>query len=194
MSTSSLELHTNLPDPEFMTLLRSASRYKQRSDQTHISVHEPLLSDVPPRPIWCLLLGDSMLERLQSSGAHTVLGQGQFPQIFNAGVGGDGIQNVLYRLDAKDLFRDLRSHGVKFAILQMGTNDLKPKRALHAELLRQYALVLETVHRAAPAVKVLVTGLMPRKDVDPGVVCQSNASLQQLVRDYNAMSGQKSGE
>ena len=194
MSTWSLELHTNLSDPEFMTLLRSAARYKQRSDQTHTSVHEPLLSEVPPHPIWCLLLGDSMLERLQTSGAHTILGQGQFPHIFNAGVGGDRIQNVLYRLDTKGLFWDLRSHGIKYAILHMGTNDLKPKRAFDAEVLRQYALVLETVHRAAPAVKVLVTGLMPRKDVDLRVVDQSNASLQQLVQDYNATSGQKSGE
>ncbi|ERF69081.1 hypothetical protein EPUS_01037 [Endocarpon pusillum Z07020] len=184
MSTWSLELHTNLSDPELMTLLRSAARYKQRSDQTHTSAHEPLLSELPPPPIWCLLLGDSVHERLQTSGTHTMLGQGQFPHILNAGLGGDRIQNFLYRQDTKGLFWDLRSYGVKFAILRLGTNDLEPKRALHAEA--QYALVLETVHRAASAVKVLVTGSMPRKDVDLRVliraspVCSGSSEITML--------------
>lgn len=194
MSTNPVKLHTDLSDPGFMILLRNAAKCKQRSDQTHDSVHHPLLKTSPFDTIWCLLLGDSTLERLKMTGAHTALGKGEFPHIFNAGVGGDPIQNVLYQLDTKGLFWDIRSRGVKHAILQMGTNDLKPNRGLTAEALGQYALVLEAGDRAAPTVKVLVTWLLPRKDVAPGVVGQSDTSLQRLVQDYNAMSGHKSGK
>jgi GDSL-like Lipase/Acylhydrolase family len=188
------ELHTNLSDPDFLLLLRASGKYKQRSDQTHDSVHEPLLTENPLEPIWCLLLGDSMLERLKTTGARTDLGKGQFPHIFNAGVGGDRIQNVLYRLDTKGLFWDLKSHRVKYAVLHMGTNDLRPKRGLNFATLTQYSLVVEALHRAAPGIKILVTGLMPRTDVDEVFIHRSNQALQNLVQEYNELVGQKLGK
>lgn len=193
MSINIFDFHSTLSDPEFLVLVRNQAKYKERSQLTHDSVHEPLLKKEPFKSIWCLLLGDSMLERLKTTGTHTKLGQGEFPHIFNAGVGGDRIQNVLYRLDTKGLYYDLRLHGVKYAILHMGTNDLRPKRGLSAGALEQYALVLEAVHRAAPGVKILVTGLMPRKDVDQVFIHRSNLDLQQLVREYNEMTEQKTG-
>jgi hypothetical protein len=71
----------------------------------------------------------------------------------------------------------------------METNDLKPKRGLTAEALRQYALVLEAVHRAAPEVKILVTGLMPRKDVGQPLIDHSNWHLEEIVREFNQATG-----
>jgi hypothetical protein len=193
MSSDMIHLHINLTDSNFLILLRGSAKYKERSAQTHDSVHFPLSTIRPSEQIWCLLLGDSMLERLLTTGSHTTLGNGRFPHIFNAGVGGDRIQNVLYRLETKGLFHELKIRGVKHAVLQMGTNDLKPKRGLSSDALRQYALVLEAMHRASPKVKVLVTGLMPRKDVAQGFIDHSNAGLQHLVQDYNALMDGTSG-
>ncbi len=194
MANKSFELHTDLSDSEFFTLLQAAGKYKERSDQTHDTVHAPLLLQQPGEPIECLLLGDSMLERLKTTGAHTEIAQCPFPQIFNAGVGGDRIQNVLYRLGTKDLFHALHVRGVKQAIIQMGTNDLRPKQGLTSDALWQYALVLEALHRAAPGVKILVTGLMPRKGAGQALIDQSNANLERLTRDFNQMIGRMSGK
>ena len=201
MPIEPLKLHTDLSDPEFMLLLRSSEKYKKRSDETHNSVHKPLLESTPSKPIWCLLLGCSTVERLKTTGAHTTLGKGQFPHIFNAGVGGDRIRNVLYRLGTKGLFWDLQTRQVEHAILMMGANDVTNKQALDSEALRQYALVLEALYRACPAVKVLVTGLTPQKPgrrprmvVREGIINHSNASLQRLVQAYQEMNKQASSK
>jgi GDSL-like Lipase/Acylhydrolase family len=188
-----LVLHNNLSDPDFLSLLRTSGNYKERSYVTHDTVHAPALAENLSDPIWCLLLGDSMLERLKTTGAHTKMGQGRFPQIFNAGVGGDRIRNVLYRLGTKNLMGALQARGVKHAILQMGTNDLRPKRRLSTEALGQYALILEAVHRASPEAKVLVTGLLPRKDVNLAAIDASNQDLEQLVSGYNKLTGKVLG-
>jgi hypothetical protein len=117
MAAEPLELHTQLSDDDFFKLLNASGKYKERSNQTHDTVHAPLLAQQPSKPIWCLLLGDSMLERLKTTGAHTQLAQIGYADVFNAGVGGDRIQNVLYRLGTKDLFRALQSRGMQYAIL-----------------------------------------------------------------------------
>lgn len=194
MPTTNFKIHADLSDADFAALLQNSGKYKERSDKTHHSVHAPLILEKSSEPIWCLLLGDSMLERFKTTGIHTELGQRTFPEICNVGVGGDRIQNVLYRLGSKGLFQGLKSRVVKHVILQMGTNDLRPKRGLNSQALEQYGLVLEAVHRAAAEVRILVTGLMPRKDVEQSFTDQSNVDLQQLVQDLNGLMDKTSGE
>jgi len=128
-----------------------------------------------------------MLERFITTGKHTKLGQLAFPNLLNAGVGGDRIQNVVYRLGTKDLFSGLKQRGVKFAILHIGTNNLRRNRGLTGGEIEEYALVLEALTRAAPDIVVFVTGIMPRADIGSNFVNQSNTDLRQLVQDYNAI-------
>lgn len=194
MANKPFELHTDLSDGEFFTLLQASGKYKERSNQTHDTVHAPLLLQRPGELIECLLLGDSMLERLKTTGAHTEIAQCSFPQIFNAGVGGDRVQNVLYRLGTKGLYHALHVRDVKHAIIQMGTNDLRPKQGMTPDALWHYALVLEAVYRAAPGVKILVTGLLPRRGEGQVLIDQSNANLEQLVRDFNQVTRETSGK
>src|SRR5271170_1872368 len=140
---SSLKPNSVLHEADFIQLLRDSGKYKQRSDRTHDDIHVPLLTQSPTTRIRCLLLGDSMLERFKTTGKHTKLGQVEFPDLLNAGVGGDRTQNVIYRLGTKGLYSGLKQHGVNFAILDMGTNNLRPKRGLSAEAIEEYGLVLE---------------------------------------------------
>jgi hypothetical protein len=174
-----------LHEADFVQLLRDSGKYKERSNTTHDNVHAPLLAQLPANRIGCLLLGDSMLERFKTTGKHTKLGHVKFPGLLNAGVGGDRTQNVIYRLGTKDLYSGLKQHGVNFAVLHMGTNNLRPKRGLSVEAIEEYGLVLEALARAAPGIVVLVTGILPRKDVGRSFVDKSNRDLQQLVRDFN---------
>jgi hypothetical protein len=182
---SSLKPNSVLHEADFVQLLCDSGKYKERSDRTHDSVHAPLLAQSPTTRIRCLLLGCSMLERFKTTGKHTKLGQVEFPDLLNAGVGGDRIQNVIYRLGTKDLYSGLKQHGVNFAILHMGSNNLRPKRGLSAEAIEEYGLVLEALARAAPGIVVLLTGILPRKNVDRSFIDQSNGNLQQLVQDFN---------
>lgn len=182
---SSLRPNSVLHEADFVRLLRETGKYKKRSDTTHDNTHAPLLAQSPARRIRCLLLGDSMLERFKTTGKHTKLGQVEFPDLLNAGVGGDRMQNVIYRLGTKDLYSRLKEHGVDCAVLHMGSNNLRPKRGLSAEAIEEYGLVVEALARAAPGIVMLLTGIIPRKDIDRTFVDQSNDGLRQLVQDFN---------
>ncbi len=96
------QLNTHVSDRDFPNLLHVSGKWKQRSDTTHDRDHAPLLAEKPIKPIWCLLLGDSMLEHLKSAGVDTEIAKSQFPKVFNAGVGGDKIQNVPYPSEASN--------------------------------------------------------------------------------------------
>ena len=101
-------------------------QWKERTANTH-ERHLKQLREGGAEASEVLLLGDSMCERWLSSGkqlwetevmAHRL-------RVFNAGVGGDKTQHVLWRLeegllgDAKSSFRP------QFAILLIGTNNLE---------------------------------------------------------------------
>lgn len=182
-----------LSELDFLNLLQETGKYKKRSEITHDTVHKPLLSQLPATQIRCLLLGSSMLERFITTGKHTKLGQLEFPNLLNAGVGGDRIQNVVYRLGTKDLFSGLKQRGVKFAILHMGTNNLRRNRGLTGGEIEQYAMVLEALTRAAPDIVVFVTGIMPRTDIGSNFINRSNTDLRQLVQDFNAIGESTQG-
>lgn len=177
-----------LSESEFLGILQQSGKYKLRSETTHDLNHVPTLFQIPNKPIKCLLLGDSMLEHFITTGRDTRLGSLSFPDVFNAGVGGDRIHNILFRLGVKDLYSLLKPHGVKLVILQMGTNDLKPNRGFIPDALVQYALVMETMRRlASGSIKIIVTGLMPRKDVGQEFIDTSNEKLRALVEYFNSI-------
>lgn len=113
-------------DAEFLGKLQSFAKFKERSHQTHHTVHVPELTarlqlgtplpapgkdacppaiDTPTpnlsrtSPITIVYLGNSMLERFKTTGIATNIGKlGDTGVAFNAGVGGDSNQNVAYRL------------------------------------------------------------------------------------------------
>jgi hypothetical protein len=170
---------------------------KTRSSETHDEAHWPLLRAAPTdAPIHCLLLGCSMLERFKTTGRETPFGAARFPHVFNAGVGGDRVRNVIYRLGTKGLYRVLRARGVGFAVLQMGTNDVKKTKALDAEAVEQYTVVLEAVRRMARegGIRIVVSGILPRADTEQRVIDESNAKLRLLVEQMNEEQEERTRE
>ena len=125
-----------MPDSEFLTLLQASSKFKQRSHDTHYTIHLPELSSrlqlnltlpEPPGPsadddpftpranitnkkiIEVVYLGNSMLERFKTTGAATKLGRLASEGVaWNAGCGGDKHENVLYRLH-EGLYQHLKT-------------------------------------------------------------------------------------
>lgn len=64
-----------------------------------------------------------MLETLKTTGTSTKIAQ--LPCTFNAGVGGDKIENVLYRLGTLNMMSKLESHSARLVVVMVGTNNLK---------------------------------------------------------------------
>lgn len=124
---------TQLSNTQLCRLINERARFKQRSHDTNTLTHQPqlehLLSTNASPSIEIVLLGSSTIERFKTTGKNTQLGQLHFPQAFNAGVGGDKIENILYRVDL-GLLRLLKPTNPKLIVLQLGTNNLQPKTAL----------------------------------------------------------------
>jgi hypothetical protein len=127
LSEGQIPENQGLSKTEFKKLLQAEMKFKTRSHDTYHNTHAPelknrqaqlLKASAPniasigsssveniqtpsptyvPAAIDTVLIGDSMLERLKTTGAHTQIAH--LPSSFNAGVGGDKIENVLYRLD-----------------------------------------------------------------------------------------------
>ena len=162
------ETTTNL-EPTFTTL-QTIAKFKARSHDTSKDTHIPLVhshtNDAPNQGPTVVLVGDSMFERMTTTGQtpnftapwpspamldNATLTKindthnpplGRLTRVFNAGVGGDKIQNIAYRLvgashpddEAKNLPGLLpmlaRCGTVRVWAVQAGTNNLSPKQGL----------------------------------------------------------------
>ncbi|CAF0984153.1 unnamed protein product [Rotaria sordida] len=206
MSSTSFQLQ-HLSDAQLEGLINERARFKQRSHDTHTETHRPQLessslinsspttttSELPPQ-IDVVLLGDSMLERFKTTGKDTQIGQLQYPRMFNAGVGGDKVENVLYRIELGLLIM-LKAKNPKLIVIHIGTNNLQPKRSLHGLHLDNYHLLLQALLRFLPVqTQILVTGLFKRRDVDDQCVLQSNIDIKQIVNMINTQETKRQAE
>lgn len=210
---------------------RHLSRFKERSRKTTRDDHLPIITRASRVPR-VMLLGDSMLERMTTTGHspsfHTwpseqMLSRTQLNHmngdrglemrktlhrisaVFNAGCGGDKIENVMYRLtgdgessgdgestkgEHEELFHGLldtlskRQTKVKLWVIHVGTNNLHKKNGLtDASVSAMRILLIALLHVSAPEAHVLVTALFYRKDIRNELVDEANAKLENLVEE-----------
>lgn len=183
MSSSSATENQELSSDEFLALLNTTKKFKVRS---HTTCHETHLPDLLSRETSpeIVLIGDSMIERLKTTGADTKTAN--LPSSFNAGVGGDKIENVLYRLVF--MLPHLKSD-IKVWVVMVGTNNLR--KALKAKDVEAYRLLLQTLLKIAPGSRILVCEMFKRKDVDDKSVEESNRFLKQMTASVNENLGEK---
>ncbi|KAK6525900.1 hypothetical protein TWF281_010944 [Arthrobotrys megalospora] len=170
-------------------------KYKERSATTLEDVHKPGLESITPitkpsdTPSFDVIyIGDSMLERLKTTGENTKLHN--LPRSFNLGVGGDKIENVLYRLHTGYISL-LQNRPTKLWVVHIGTNNLKPKKPLKGSESGDYSnfkILMQAISTLCPDSKVLVTGLFRRKDVGDEFVQVSNEGLKAVVDSMNQES------
>ncbi|KAF3188055.1 hypothetical protein TWF225_003832 [Orbilia oligospora] len=191
-----------LPQP-LQELIKQSMKYKERSHKTLEEVHKPGLELIPPTfdtqtpnqtsSFDVIFIGDSMLERLKSTGQNT--GLHNLPRSFNLGVGGDKIENVLYRLHT-GYIPLLADRPTKLWVVHIGTNNLRPKKGLRDSDPSDYAnfrILIETLRVLCPGSKVLVTGLFPRKDVSDELVRASNEKMKETLDELDRTSLMVSG-
>lgn len=211
-------LFLEFSDENFLANLQTFSKFKQRSHQTYQNVHLPELNarlnlnlEIPTLPaiseddpfaphpdlsntskIEVVYLGNSMLERLKTTGRATNLGRLQ--TAWNAGCGGDKNENVLYRLlqgtytilkKAQSQEKRSQSSDIKLWILVSGTNNLHPKRPFQESDIASYRRLVKACLKIAPASKVLAGDMFYRKDIPDEIVENSNEMLKCVVEQMN---------
>jgi hypothetical protein len=212
------------PEPTF-TALQTIAKFKARSHDTSKNTHIPLLhshtNDGPHQGPTVVLVGDSMFERMTTTGetpnftapwpSLAMLDDAtlakisdnhnpptrRLTRVFNAGVGGDKIQNIAYRLagashpddEAKNLpglLSMLAQCGtVRVWAVQAGTNNLSPKQGLRDVDVAALGVLVETLLGVNPqggVCEVLVTGLFYRKDVSVELVDRANEKVRGLCK------------
>ncbi|KAK4041129.1 hypothetical protein C8A01DRAFT_45667 [Parachaetomium inaequale] len=203
--------------------LRPIAKFKARSHDTSKNVHIPLLQshikDAPENGPAVVLLGDSMFERMTTTGetpnfvapwpspamlSDEILRFGgtdykRIDRVFNAGVGGDKIQNLVYRLvgashpededkNLPGLLPMLAACGtVKLWAIHIGTNNLHPKHGLRdddVEVLRKLVEALLKLNSAGRECQVVVSLLWPRKDISGDLVGGANSRVKGMVKQF----------
>jgi len=147
--------------------------WKDRTDKTHTTHLEELKSTSPE----VLLLGSSMIERFLTSG------KGELPRFspyncFFAGVGGDGVQHMIYRVD-KGLLEACPPQ-LHTVVLMSGTNNIEKSSV--EDVTEAVLFLIDMILARRPELRIILIGLPPR---DSTVKKLSNEQLLQKVIQLN---------
>lgn len=121
--TTSISSLPSLSNIDLNNQIRDNSKWKKRSEETTVNIYFPELNNADSNTFNIILIGSSMLERFKTTGHDLNLGFG--PHIFNAGVGGDTIPNVLYRIKLGLLQAAKTQEKVGIVIVNIGSNDIR---------------------------------------------------------------------
>lgn len=179
--------HCTFQDVHLPELIRLSQKLSNVDTSASLSSEDPTLlpDDTPTTPLSTVLIGDSMLERLKTTGALT--GLAKLSGSFNAGCGGDKIENVLYRLDL--MYPLLQNcSDIKLWVVMVGTNNLR-KKGFRPTDVALYRLLLQALLRIAPGSKVLACEMFWRKDIEDRYVDEANRMVREMIKTMNDTLG-----
>lgn len=189
--------------------------------KTHVPEIKTRLSSLKQHPasekatVRVILLGSSMLERFRTTGKSSrlslqvqLLSTSNLRQrrqsiartsslsnrldTLNLGVGGDRIENVLYRISL-GLLDLLQPFPIALWILHIGGNDLHGNQGpIGLRAINRTQLLLEAILAvSSPDAKIIFYEIFPRKDIDQQQVNYSNTLLWDMVQSVNARLGRE---
>lgn len=127
-------------------------------------------------------LGDSMMERWLNTGKQ-FWAKG-FSESANLGVGGDGVEHLLYRLTTNSEFKGILDVVTADKIIFMiGTNNLE-KRSTN-EILEGIVNIIKFIFTKQPNVEIVVYGLLDRTDISLDKIADLNTKLEGYIRQQN---------
>jgi len=150
--------------------------WKQRTADTHKAHLESLQGNKDGQ---VLVLGSSMIERFLTSGKQELSKLKQFKCIL-AGVGGDGVQHMLYRI-ANGLIEACPST-LHTVVLMAGTNNIEKFSA--EQVAEGVENLIKVIREKRPNLKVILFGLPPR---DSTVKKYTNRQLLDKVQMFNGI-------
>jgi len=164
-------------------------KWKNRTHDTHIK-H---LNEYQGGKYPIVFLGDSMMERWLTTGkSHW---KNTFSKCANLGVGGDGVEHLLYRLTTgSDTVRTDEFKGIldvittDLILLMIGTNNLEknsPDEILEG-IINIIRIILEkTSSGSFISSKLIVFGLPDRTDRPKETISELNLKLKGYINDMN---------
>jgi len=150
--------------------------WKKRTDETHTQ-HLAALKNSTDGQV--LLLGSSMIERFLTSGKGELTKFSPFNCIL-AGVGGDGVQHMLYRLD-KGLI-EACPQTLHTVVLMAGTNNIE--KFSEVQVFEGVSNLVTVIHGKRPHLKIIIFGLPPREST---VKQLTNRQILEKVQKFNAL-------
>lgn len=194
-------------------LAQRHSKFKERSFATSKNEHIPLLESLSKGPR-IILLGNSMIERMLTTGQSASLepwpsapilsdvhlesnrSRGLVHErlrgVFNAGVGGDKYENILYRLHGDEerqvsgLLDTPTVLDAELWFIHAGTNNLHTKRGLSDASVEVLRLMLMSILTSTPfETRILLSELFNRTDIAEHLVDEANTKLEHLVDSIN---------
>lgn len=152
-------------------------KWKKRSHETNLR-HLQYLATPKGKQIETLLIGSSMFERFFSTGKNYYNKFFIPRKIGLAGVGGDRVQNMLYRIEQGLL--EACPKELKYIVLQAGTNNVEDCTV--EELVTGVQFLVEEIKRRLPNIKIILFGLAPRDAQKPTL---TNADLLNRIKQVN---------
>lgn len=158
-------------------------KFKERSHQT-TQKHKAFLAK-SQSDFDCILMGTSMVERfLYDKGASVSYEKNGLSKynIFNCGVGGDKICNILYRLKTLQIL-DFVKGSPKCVILECGANDIEAKNFKVNELCDGIEMLIDIIKQKFSC-PIFLVGVFPRKSkfVDDHQMVQRVKNINQLLK------------
>ena len=156
-------------------------KWKQRTCDTH----KKHLTMAAKGKYDKLFLGDSMFERWLTTGRLLWFSYLNKLNIFNAGVGGDKIENLLWRLTPTDesvgILNVIKPSKI---ILMIGTNNVENDKIEH--IIDGYKNLLETIiafqEKQNNKCHIVIYAIFPRKDVSLSKIKYTNILIESLVK------------
>jgi lysophospholipase L1-like esterase len=170
-------------------------QFKKRSEET-TQQHRAWLAQ--HRDFSVVLLGTSMLERFQwEEGAKTAYEESGLNKIsvFNCGVGGDKIANILFRIETLKILQDIQCTP-ELVIVEVGANDMDRKNVDLDALVQGVAQIVAHLRSKFPAERthIAFVALYPQRckevtePVGIGRVAQFNEKLQKFAETQSNSS------
>jgi len=153
-------------------------KWKQRTHDTHIK-HLKLYEN---KKFKVAFLGDSMMERWLNTGKK--YWTTSFSEYANLGVGGDGIEHLLYRLTENQEFKGILDViTVEKIIFMIGTNNLEKKSV--NDIIEGIINIINIIFKKQPNVELVIYGLLDRTDVSVDKIAELNTKLENYINKQN---------
>lgn len=135
-----------------------------------------------------LLLGDSLFEHFteQNGGLEFYKYIGKY-NIFNAGVGGDKIENVLYRIIEGKLLDSTSFLNLSDIFILVGTNNLNNKKQeMSKKIIIKgiYEIIQHIKIKLNIKLNIYILKIPPRTDIKIGLINDINRLLNMMVGNY----------
>jgi lysophospholipase L1-like esterase len=145
-----------------------------RSDAWWKQRHEGMNARVKKGNVDLIMIGDSITHSWEGAGKDVWKKYYGKRNAVNLGIGGDGFEHVLWRLD----HGNIEGISPKLAVLMIGTNNAANPAEKIAEGIK---LIVEKLRAKLPRTKVLVLAIFPREANSQGRFRQNLAKTNRII-------------